>query len=963
MEFKKLLLVLLVFFCFFVQSFKKRLQNRRYKYKEKRVKDNPQNELNSYNNHSSPVQAFDNKSLQWQPNSNINDQSISKLTDELLEKCLERKHCIRKGVETKYDIIESMNRNCFCDDLCVAYDDCCADFVRPRNIVLKMDPTLISCSPLNVNFTSPSSDAQHHHVNFEKMPIRIIKKCPRAFKDSFIKSQCAKSFDWFRKLPVNGRFSKIVYQNYYCAVCNGDTEVVFWNIEMKFTANFQSLFGIGYIENMSKDTLANFYKFEYPHNMAPRYCEPDLISKCADWWKSSMDHHLCTAHDKTSYIYADLRDKLQVYRNGQCAICNGIASDLFSECPGKEREKLNLYTSNFINNYKNPSFRILIDINTNEGFIKKMYSNGAEDMLKKISLTKCEIGSVLEPFEWKCKEVFCKKNYFLTKNGCKTPNDFTSQNFNNTSNLTKTSTTKKLINAQNKKNSSLGMKKNEINSAKNQKLDEISENLFELKNTEFFLNCSQKKSYNDTQVEFLEKGSIKVTQSGEVFSLDRYQHLGSNVVVCHSEDIEVLDAIKLQQNESSTTLVDIPSKEISELYVEINYFNLTSVQRFLSFVAAFISIFCIFITLICFIIFKPLRTSYTGFCIVGLATCLTFVEILIIFIMIFEDSLTIKSYCFYIAISLHFFSLSSFFWLNSFTYMSFKNHIKQKSETICEINFIDIAFLLAYTIFVPSIIVCATAFFDIYEVNGYFRPHYAQEGCWISNYNAILVYFFVPAILLVILNFIFIFFSAINHCKNRLSNSSSETFDFNGISIPLKINLIVISTWITSSVAAFTQILTFWFLFIFLNCLIGPVMFFSTVYAQSNLCFKRKLHENGLRNEDNMVVLTTDSFISKDESSETSNGAYTGKSSRGSTLESRRHNSESQEVFEQQYSSQQVYRYHTMNLNSSPYTNHLHVDNRSLRSNQGHDALFSMRGRYTIDKTNLKELVLIETCM
>lgn len=969
------------------QNSRRKSSNRRIKNKERKGKERFSGNYvrHDVSNTTSSSQRADERILQWKSHGGDNTRQHDGEHGNVPERCLQRRQCSFGGSKVQHDIVASINRNCFCDHLCLAYDDCCSDFEKPRGVILKIDHHLVSCQPLHINFTAPSSQNNNHRMNFHKLPIRMVSKCPRSFNDHFIRNKCLHGNHWFGRLPVNGKYSKILYKNYYCAVCNGDTEVLFWKVEKKFTANLQSLSGIGYIDRMSMDTSPEFYVFEYLEKVIPRVCEPNLISECTGWWEERSEHHLCVGHNRTSYIYALLRDRTYVYRNNHCATCNGIASDLFDECPDKEQEKVDSYTSDLFSVYQNPSFRILVDINTGEGLIKKKFKNGEQVTLKSIPLTNCDVGSVLDPFLWTCKQIFCRKNFRLTNSGCKPLND-TKSSKSTPPNHTKphladaTLAIHSIPTRQTKQETNLitrqpfetkspsAVHTNAYTESPN--VDNIVNDLFKIKQSESPLNCSQQQFYNDSQIQFLDDGSIQVLETNMTYNVDHYHYRDSRIFVCQSEVSDVPEPGELQQNSNSSGNF---SSKMTTVYVSINYFKLDSIQNFLSFVGIIISLSSMLITLACFIFFKSLRLNYIGVCVIGLTISLIFVEILLLLILLSENEPLIQDLCFYIALFLHFFLLSTFFWLNSLTYISFKNQLRHKSNNLFEMTFIDINCMLAYSLISPLIIVFVTCILDIFEIDGYHRPHYAEVGCWISSFNAVVVYFVIPSFLLTLFNQIFIIYAYINHCIGRLSDSSHEASTISDISLSFKLNLIIVLTWALSLASVFTPLSSLWFLFILFNCLTGPILFLCTVFVSKDVTLFKHAHTNGsaktnaLKNDDNMIILTTDSFISKDESSETSNGNYLGnRSSREGTLESRRFKgeNESQDGFDHQFLNHANHRYQAHTLHHHPPSQ---ADNRSLRSNQerspGLEQLYSMRGRYTVDKRHLKEMVLIETCM
>ena len=107
-------------------------------------------------------------------------------------------------------------RNCFCDNACAMYGDCCID----ANAYVQ-------------------ADQQVNHQSFECANLKqygdiyVKNKCQPDYLNPTIKAKCETpglpNNDPFGTTPITSMASGFTYKNYYCAVCNEDSEDVrFW---------------------------------------------------------------------------------------------------------------------------------------------------------------------------------------------------------------------------------------------------------------------------------------------------------------------------------------------------------------------------------------------------------------------------------------------------------------------------------------------------------------------------------------------------------------------------------------------------------------------------------------------------------------------------------------------------------------------------------------------------------------
>ena len=117
-----------------------------------------------------------------------------------------------EGVENDWK-----KRNCFCDNACSVYGDCCIDANAYVQAEQKVNHLSFECANLK-----------------QYGDIYMRNKCPGDWYDSRkIKEACENpgqlSQDPFGSTPVTSIPSGFTYKNYFCSVCNRDSENVrFW---------------------------------------------------------------------------------------------------------------------------------------------------------------------------------------------------------------------------------------------------------------------------------------------------------------------------------------------------------------------------------------------------------------------------------------------------------------------------------------------------------------------------------------------------------------------------------------------------------------------------------------------------------------------------------------------------------------------------------------------------------------
>ena len=187
---------------------------------------------------------------------------------------------------------------CFCDTLCEYYNDCCWDY-KGKNLSRIETPTTECRSPTKSN-----------------NPIMMIVSCPAGFNgNQSLVDNCKNDLSGLKsKIPVSGRHKQLVYRNFYCALCNGETNYTFWNQKL-------SCPHIKKIKNLTIDNV-NFTKcfqsFQNPYPNTSHHCSEYLIKSC----KNSTENN-CKKR-QNGVVFSNMGN---FYKNIYCFQCNRIQDE------------------------------------------------------------------------------------------------------------------------------------------------------------------------------------------------------------------------------------------------------------------------------------------------------------------------------------------------------------------------------------------------------------------------------------------------------------------------------------------------------------------------------------------------------------------------------------------------------------------------------------------------------------
>lgn len=208
----------------------------------------------------------------------------------------------------------------------------------------------------------------------------------------------------------------------------------------------------------------------------------------------------------------------------------------------------------------------------------------------------------------------------------------------------------------------------------------------------------------------------------------------------------------VQFNNGSLYLNDQSIFLTKEQYVFINnqqiIFCINQRKQILPFYRNILSIICTSISLLCLVIFLisfyliPSLHNLPGQCLLFLSISLFIGQLIFIST---SDLIQYSSFCFVSGVIVHYFYLSSFFWLLIIAiniHSTFNRQIIPK-EKIIKTNFR----LLAYNIFVwfsTGIIILIACLIQFIKPKSKFSPNYGYLFCTISQPNAMIFFFLLP---------------------------------------------------------------------------------------------------------------------------------------------------------------------------------------------------------------------------
>ncbi|XP_029642042.1 uncharacterized protein LOC115216677 [Octopus sinensis] len=328
-----------------------------------------------------------------------------------------------------------------------------------------------------------------------------------------------------------------------------------------------------------------------------------------------------------------------------------------------------------------------------------------------------------------------------------------------------------------------------------------------------------------------------------------YNHLeGKCSLVIHSTENGMLQLncsmIKLKQFEftilENNTLFHNKSKTLhgeefytlnsSEAFICSHRFQLVTVPRkdsskdleyeiLLTITGTSISLIALFIFFIIFWKFQTIWNLYTW---INISYAFSLFMAQIMFLLaefIGHDS----SYCRSLAITIHYFFLVSFFWMNIISFCGYLLVCKSTAYTMMnrERKKSFLIFSL-YAWLTPSLFILAAGMIDIFQPTSDFAPQYGKIYCWMNTKHSILLFFALPLLIIIILNMTAYYFTIKTIKKVRkMTRQKEDHKQIQTLIVSVKLCVLTGITWVIGFLAAITGLSVLRILFIILNSTFG----------------------------------------------------------------------------------------------------------------------------------------------
>ena len=254
-------------------------------------------------------------------------------------------------------------------------------------------------------------------------------------------------------------------------------------------------------------------------------------------------------------------------------------------------------------------------------------------------------------------------------------------------------------------------------------------------------------------------------------------------------------------------------------------FNFDNSQAILSLVGQVLSIIALTFQLVVYAILPPLR-NLAGKNLMCLSASLLIAQITFLAGI---SRTEIYGLCVFMAVLIHYSYLASFFWMNI---MSFDIWRTFSRNSVAHAESGHVRQFRRYSIYgwgSPCVFVVIAIIMDFslapHNPN---RPAYGEYMCWITNRNALLIFFAVPIALIIISNTVFYIVTIYNiHQVQRstriitTNNQKSNTCQF---LLYIKLCTIMGLTWVFAFIAMLGKLPVLWYVFIVFNSLQGVII-------------------------------------------------------------------------------------------------------------------------------------------
>ena len=238
--------------------------------------------------------------------------------------CQDKTSCVGKCRTERDPGPSNENIKCFCDEHCMVFRDCCADYVQyclpimRQNSTRYLNPELWKCN--NNGGTVPFAKG-----------VWMISTCPANWTHDEIAKNCTRT-EPEMSVDCQGYFAPLTdeknntYKNRFCALCHGveDNTSRFYEMQSR---RYVSSIGQNNISS-SRSVVMDCSKviWKPPSGVSRRYCL-DLTRNASCMNTSSAPEAQSDCLSKPPGIVTDRHGSKKLYFNRHCALCAGVALD------------------------------------------------------------------------------------------------------------------------------------------------------------------------------------------------------------------------------------------------------------------------------------------------------------------------------------------------------------------------------------------------------------------------------------------------------------------------------------------------------------------------------------------------------------------------------------------------------------------------------------------------------------
>ncbi|XP_053634006.1 uncharacterized protein [Cherax quadricarinatus] len=687
------------------------------------------------------------------------------------------------------------NENCLCDEMCAEFGDCCLDSPYYNLTVHKYNVNKYQCISL-----------------VQYGDIYMKGTCQEGWQDEEVSNQClsgspasAGREDPVGNLPATSLASSRTYTNYYCAICNNDTHALrVWSARWecgtlsKYSQNLTQEYVISRLVfnsyewgvNLDNNGAVEFQKCSIlpvrPEELinVTRSCTP-AIKTCEREWEGTEVADSCQSY--TAVVY----NHTLPYKNPHCAKCNNVSQEQLN-CMSQDLLRIGKKTF-----FSSQAFSLLFDFHDSSG------SNTVG------STSSCQSSEIWDHFFGKCRSIVCGKPNHVFKYGKCVPND---SGFNatvntdpNTTPSPTTSTDSAVIGKNNTPiifpdvNGSIIFPGDTSYNTSVYTTSPLP-TTFSVSNTAVssnesykFLDCNKIVLSHDEFVMY-ENRTVLVEPYNRSYIMGEYELTEGGVLVCSPQT---------------------PTEKFSQ------------VMGWVTLAGLGLSCLCLLLHLAVFLLVAELR-NLSGKNLASLCLALLISYIVFIFNVFVKPG----QECFVLAAVMYYFFLSSFTWMNVVAFDIWYTFHQTKTDLRVISGKQRQKFLMysLYSWLLPAVADLIVVMVDIKKPSGIpddYLPILGQRWCWFGHRKALLIFFAIPIVAIIVVNCAFFISTARIIAETTLSTSAMTTSPHhkNQYKLYMRLAALMGFTWISGIAAGYLDLEAVWYIFVVLNTLQGVFIF------------------------------------------------------------------------------------------------------------------------------------------